>query len=138
MADDEGIAGGNGAPFAELLGGVLLAMGVAALWVVLGFVNAGTNYHFAPLVATLAPIVVVRLRRGRLVEWRTTVAAIIAGVMASTFGALMLLALVAFDGPTLAPGLTPESEAIMMVAIGVAAGLLIARAGRAYATPPLG
>lgn len=130
MVGDRDSDSGERFSVADLFVGVLIALAIAAIWVVLGFTNVGTNYHFAPLVTTLAPIVVVRLRRARRVDTTTTIAAVAGGAGAATLGALMLLALVALDGPTLAPGLSPEGEAIIVVLIGVGSGLLIGRSGR--------
>ncbi len=138
MVGDGSSAQRNSAPAADLFAGVLIALAITALWVLLGFANLNTNYHFAPLVITLAPIVVVRLRRKRRVDRTTTIAALAGGVSASALGALMLLALVAFDGPTLAAGLSPEGEAIIMVALGVAGGLAIGRLGRDPLAEPAG
>lgn len=123
---------------ADLFFGVMLALAITAVWVVLGFNALNTNYHFAPLVITLTPIVVVRLRRERPVDLKTTLAALAGGVGAATLGALMLLALVAFDGPTLADGLSPEGEAIIMVALGVGAGLAVGLLGRPPPAEPQG
>lgn len=121
---------GERASAADLLFGVMITLVITALWVILGFSNVGTNYHFAPLIITLAPVMTVRLHRERRLDVITTLVALAGGVFAATLGALMLLALVAFDGPTLAAGLSPEGEAIAMVAIGVGSGLLIGRVGR--------
>lgn len=123
---------------ADLFLGVILALAITVVWVVLGFNALNTSYHFAPLVITLTPVVVVRLRRERRLDLKTTLAALAGGVGAATFGALMLLALVAFDGPTLAEGLSPEGEAIIMVALGVAGGLAVGLFGRnpPAETPP--
>lgn len=125
---------GERASVADLFFGVLLALAITVAWVILGFINLNTNYHFAPLVITLTPIVVVRLRRERRLDLKTTLTALSGGVGAATLGALMLLALVAFDGPTLAEGLSPEGEAIIMVALGVGSGMAVGLIGRA-ATP---
>lgn len=127
---------GERASVADLFFGVLLALAITVAWVVLGFTNLNTNYHFAPLVITLTPVVVVRLRRERRLDVKTTLAAIAGGVGAATLGALMLLALVAFDGPTLAEGLSPEGEAIIMVALGVGVGLAVGLLGRAPSAEP--
>lgn len=120
---------GKRASVADLFWGVVLALAVTAAWVVLGFANLNTNYHFAPLVITLTPIVVVRLRREHRLDVKTTLTAIAGGVGAATLGALMLLALVAFDGPTLVEGLSTEGEAIIMVALGVGVGLAVGLLG---------
>jgi hypothetical protein len=130
MVGDGDALSGEQPSVADLFFGVMIALAISAVWVVFGFTNVNTNYHFAPLVITLAPIAVVRLRRARRVDTKTTIAAVAGGAGAATLGALMLLALVALDGPTLAPGLSPEGEAIIMVAIGVGSGLLIGRSGR--------
>jgi len=108
----------------------VIAVAISALWVVLGFSNTGTNYHFAPLVVTLTPALVARFASSTILSWSTIALSIVGGLVATTLGALMLVALVAFDGPTLATWLTPESEAIIMTAIGVGASMLIGRAGR--------
>ena len=115
---------------ARVLAGSAIAVAISAVWVVLAFANPGTNYHFAPLVVTMTPTFVARFGSSTTLSWSTTALSIVGGLVAATLGALMLLALVAFDGPTLATWLTPESEAIIMTAIGVGASMLIGRAGR--------
>jgi peptidoglycan/LPS O-acetylase OafA/YrhL len=117
-------------PQSSLLVGAIIATAVAAGWVLLAFANPGTNYHFAPLAVTVTPVLVARFASSTRLSGRTTLVAVIGGVFATTLGALMLLALVAFDGPTLAPGLSPEGEALIMTSMGVAIGVLIGRAGQ--------
>jgi amino acid transporter len=130
MVGGSGAHSGERASAADLLIGVIIALVITAVWVALGFTAVNTNYHLAPLVITVAPIVMVRLHREDRLDLPTTVAALTGGVFTAALGALVLLALVAFDGPTLAAGLSPEAEAIIMVAIGVLIGLLIGRGGR--------
>ncbi len=81
---------GERASAADLLIGVMIALVITALWVILGFGNVDTNYHVAPLIITLAPIVTVLLHGEHALDGTKTVEAPASRVFAATLVALML------------------------------------------------
>ncbi|MGH9014932.1 MAG: hypothetical protein ACRDZ1_13490 [Acidimicrobiia bacterium] len=110
--------------------------GALALWLLLAFANRGTTYHFAPLIVAAAGPVTARLDAAASLPWGPVVALAAASVAAATLGVALLWPFGGLDGPALVGG--APAETALAVAVGSAAGLLIARfpgRGRRRATP---
>ncbi len=102
---------------------------VAAIWVVLAWVNPDNTYHLAPVLAAGIFPVAQRVRHGRLVALQAAGAA--AGGYLNVLIVTGLLAwLGKLEGPSLLPFGDAAVEALVFGAIGAVAGAALAYAPR--------
>jgi hypothetical protein len=99
------------------------ALGV---WLLLGLANAGTTYHFAPLIVAAAGPVTARLDRETRLAWPEILVLGTCSVSTAALGLTVLWALGALDGPAVVGGSAP-AETVIAIAAGAMAGLVTGR-----------
>jgi hypothetical protein len=101
---------------------ILLGVGLAVLWVVLGFWRPTTTYHLAPLLIGATPAVFA----GGVVDRRAGALLAAAG-LGLALGAFWLLAVVpGLDGPPVGPFSNAIQESVVLAFVGAVGGGLYA------------
>ena len=97
-----------------------------ALWLVIGIVNRGTTYHFAPLIVAASGPVVARLDTEARLPWREVLGLGTGSLVAAAVGLAVLWPIGALDGPAVL-GASAPAETLLAITVGAAAGLVIGR-----------
>jgi hypothetical protein len=108
----------------QLLRSALYGLGLAAVWVVLAWLNEGTVYNAAPLLVSAVVPIGLALS-GRPTLGAAAVAAVVGAAMALSGTALLVL-LHRLEGPSLLPSGNATTEAAIFSVAGAGIGYVLA------------
>lgn len=112
-------------PLSEFRRAATYSAGLAVLWVVLGFIRAGTTFHLAPaLVAVVLPVVFAYDTDESSTQDMGLAA--LGGLAVALVGTLILAAAGQMTGPSLLPFGGAVTESVIFAIAGAAAGFIIA------------
>ena len=105
---------------------VSISLGLAVLWVLVGFLRSGTTFHLAPiLVAAALPVAVAYDSRDQTSTQDLVVAAVI-GLAIALVATLILTLADEMTGPSLLPSGGAVTETIVFSLVGAIGGFVIA------------
>jgi hypothetical protein len=102
----------------------MTGVGLAALWLVLGFISDGTTYHLAPLLVAGLPAALYALENPTPLLRRSAGLTVL-GTTASLLVTFVLVATGKLGGPSLLPFGGAATESAIFVLVGAVGGLTV-------------